>query len=145
MSSLAGSVEVELTFFLGEEFAVEGEALLFEFDDFEAMGDARKGIDGSRIGVVRKIVTGVRQFDLNIVEENFGVIGGSVVEMGLGESLSMTATTFAAIEANEGGFVKFDAEAVRRRFGDELENFAVGMFGEPIEDLIELLLSKLGK
>jgi hypothetical protein len=46
---LFGGVEVELLFFLGEEFAFEGEALceplLFEADQVNAMGDAREGAE----------------------------------------------------------------------------------------------------
>ena len=41
----AGGVEVELAFALGEEFAFEHEALLFDVEEVQAMGDAGKGID----------------------------------------------------------------------------------------------------
>ena len=37
----AGGVEVELALFLSEEFAFESEALLFEADEVEAMGNSR--------------------------------------------------------------------------------------------------------
>src|SRR6478752_5274155 len=80
----AGGVEVELAFFLGEEFVFESEALFFELDDLEAMSDARQGIDRGCVCMIGEVVTGMSQFDFYVFEENFGIIGGHIVETGLG-------------------------------------------------------------
>jgi hypothetical protein len=98
-SGFAGGVEVELAFFLGEEFAFESEALLFEAENFESMSDAGKGIDGGGVWLAGKVVAGVGEFQLDGTEELFAVgCACDVVELGLGEFLGVAAAAFSGEE-----------------------------------------------
>ena len=77
----ASGVEVELALFFGEEFALESETLLVEADEVEAMGDARERVHGGGSArMIGEVVTGVGEFDFDVLNEFVCICGSHVIE-----------------------------------------------------------------
>ena len=91
-----------------------------------------------------EVVTGVGEFDADVLEELFGVVGSEVVEFGLGEFFGVPAAAFGFVEVGESFQVNVQSEAVGRLLGAVLLDGAIGLArGEAIEDFVELVFAEV--
>ena len=84
-----------------------------------------------------EVVTGVGEFDFDVLEELLGIGVGDVVEMTFGEVFGVATTAFRCVKVPNSVELNRNAEAIGRRLRQPLLDIAIGIArGNPIVDLV---------
>ena len=87
-----------------------------------------------------EVVTGVGEFDFDVLEKLFGIRVGDFVETSFSELFGVAAAAFRCVKIPEGVEADVKVEADGRRLRATFFNVAIGDAGsDPIKDLFALL------